>query len=295
MNEKVLLVVNPVAGKGRIKKDIKKIKQNLENSKFYVDIKYTTLENNAEEIVKSNIKDKDIILAVGGDGTLNEIVNGVTKSNKQVKVGFIPLGTTNDFARTLNVPTDKFELSKHILNAKGQKCDTGIFNGKCFNYVSAFGTFTKASYETDRKMKQTIGRLAYLASGTRDFLKEENNYHLRIIADDQIIEDDFSYGSISNSNYIGGFKMFKEDEVNVNDGKFEVLLIKKTKNKAELLKTYTKLINQKRDDNVIYFKTSKLKIETEKSMKWSLDGEMEESNGIVEIKNLEHNINFLTM
>lgn len=120
MNEKVLLVVNPVAGRGKIKRDIKIIKQNLEDSKINVDIKYTTLENNAEKIVEENIKDNDIILAVGGDGTLNEIVNGITKSNKQVKVGFIPLGTTNDFARTLNVPTDKFELSKHISNARGK-------------------------------------------------------------------------------------------------------------------------------------------------------------------------------
>lgn len=295
MKEKILLIVNPVAGKGNTKKDVETMKKNLEASNMIVDIKYTTIQKNAEEIVIENIGDKDIIVAIGGDGTLNEVVNGVTKANKQVRIGFIPVGTTNDFAKTLKLPTDKFTLSKNISKAKKIKCDTGVFNGKCFNYVSAFGTFTKTSYMTDRKMKNRFGRLAYIASGTKDFLEEDDEYHLKIETDDQIIEDDFSYGSISNSNYIGGFKMFKNDEVNLNDGKFEVLLIKKTKNKAELLKTYTKLINQKRDDSVIYLKTSKLKIETDKKMKWSLDGELTESQGNIEIVNLENNINFLTM
>lgn len=296
MNKEILLIVNPVAGNGRAKKDIKKIEENLKESGFNIQTEYTTIENNAEKIVSKKADNKELILAIGGDGTLNEVVNGASKLRKKINVGFIPFGTTNDFARTLKIPTNKFLLSKNITSAKKKSCDTGTFNGKCFNYVSAFGTFAKTSYETNRKMKNYFGRLAYIVNGTRKFLEEEEeSYHLKIEANNQIIEDDFIYGSISNSNYIGGFRMFKNEEVDINDGKFEVLLIKKQKNKAKLLKTYAKLINQKRDNSVIYFKASKIKIETEQKMKWSLDGEIQESQGIIEIKNIEKNIDFLTM
>lgn len=295
MNKEILLIVNPVAGNGKINKDIKKIENNLKESGFNTETEYTSIENNAETIVKNKSDNKELILAIGGDGTLNEVVNGATKLEKKINVGFIPFGTTNDFAKTLKVPTNKFALSKNISNAKKKTCDTGTFNGKYFNYVSAFGTFAKTSYETDRKMKNHFGRLAYIVNGTKNFLEGEEHYHLKIEVNGQIIEDDFTYGSISNSNYIGGFKMFKNEEVDINDGKFEVLLIKKQKNKAKLLKTYTKLINQKRDDNVIYLKASKIKIETNQKMKWSLDGEQQETQGTIEIKNIENNIDFLTM
>ncbi|MBP3463426.1 MAG: diacylglycerol kinase family lipid kinase [Clostridia bacterium] len=295
MNDKILIVANPVAGKGKVKKDVRIIKKNFEDSGYQVITKYTTKNVNAEEIVKSEIDDKDIVVAVGGDGTLNEVVNGVTKSNKKVRIGFIPLGTTNDFARTLKVPTNKYKLSQNIDKTKNIECDTGSFNGKCFNYVSAFGVFAQTSCNTDRKEKNRFGRLAYLRKGTEDFFKINESYHLKITTDNEVIEDDFEYGSISNSKYMGGFQLFKEDEVKVNDGKFEVLLIKKTRNKAALLGTYAKLIMQIRDENVIYLRTSKLNIETTEKIKWSLDGESETSTGPVEIKNLNKNISIITM
>lgn len=295
MENKILLVVNPAAGNGNIEKDIDKIIENFQSSGFKVQTEYTVKEESAENIIERKANDGDIVIAAGGDGTLNEVVNGVTKSKKIVKIGFIPYGTTNDFARTLNIPINKYTLSKEIKNTTETKCDTGEFNGKYFNYVSAFGTFAKTSFATERKMKNRFGRLAYLANGTKDFLEEETNVHLKITTDDQVIEDDFTYGSISNSKYIGGFKMFKNDEVSINDGKFEVLLIKTQKNKAELLKTYASLINQVRDKNVIFLKTSKLKIETDQTMQWSLDGECAETNGEIHINNLNNNINVLTL
>lgn len=295
MKEKVLLIVNPVAGKGNIKKDIKIIEENLVKSDCEVETVYTTIEKNADRIVQEKIKDHTIIIAVGGDGTLNEVVNGVTKSQKNIKIGFIPLGTTNDFARTLKVPTNKYTLSQNINNTKEKECDTGLFNGKYFNYVSAFGIFAETSCSTDRNKKNKFGRLAYLNKGTKDFIEKDETYHLKITTDNQIIEDDFEYGSISNSKYIGGFQLFKDEEVDVDDGKFEVLLIKKTKNKAALLGTYAKLTMQIRDENVLYFKTSKLEIDTTEKIKWSLDGEAEESNGPIKIQNINKNISILTI
>lgn len=295
MKEKVLLVINPVAGKGNIQKDIKIIEENLIKCDCEVKSIYTTIEENAEKIVQKNIQDNTIIIAVGGDGTLNEVVNGVTKSEKNIKIGFIPLGTTNDFARTLKVPINKYALSQNINNTKEKACDTGSFNGKYFNYVSAFGIFAETSCSTDRDKKNKFGRLAYLNKGTKDFLEKDETYHLKITTDDRVIEDDFEYGSISNSKYIGGFQLFKDHEVDVDDGKFEVLLIKKTKNKAALLGTYAKLTMQIRDENVLYFRTSKLEIDTNEKIKWSLDGEAEESTGPIKIENINKNISILTM
>lgn len=295
MEKKILLVVNPVAGKGTVSKDINQIKENFEMSGFEVETKLTTPENSAEKIVENPNSQEDIIVAIGGDGTLNEVVNGITKSKKDVKLGFIPFGTTNDFARTLKIPTDRFFLSKNINNLKYKKCDTGRFNEKYFNYVSAFGVFAKTSFSTSRKEKNKFGRLAYIRTGTKNFIETEQAYHLKVTLDGEVIEGDFEYGSISNSKYIGGFQLFKEDEININDGEFEVILIKKTKNKAELLRTYTKLAMQVRDDNVIYTKARNITIQSDKKMVWSLDGEEVLSGDKIEINNLKNNISILTL
>ena len=144
MEKKVLLIVNPVAGLGNIKKDINKIINNFENLGYKTEIEYTTLEKNGESIVQEKVNDGEIVVAVGGDGTLNEVVNGVLKNGKKVKMGFI------------------FLFSKEINNTIEKTCDIGKFNEKYFNYVSAFGTFAKTSFSTQRKLKNRFGRLAYL-------------------------------------------------------------------------------------------------------------------------------------
>lgn len=182
MENKILLVVNPVAGNGTIGKDIDQIIENFKDSGFQVETEYTTLENGAERIVEEKAVDGKIVVAVGGDGTLNEVVNGVTKAHKNVKMGFIPFGTTNDFARSLNIPTDKYLLSKEINNTIEKKCDTGKFNNTYFNYVSAFGTFAKTSFTTERKLKNRYGWLAYLSQRNEGFYRRrkqcsfKNNY-----------------------------------------------------------------------------------------------------------------------
>lgn len=296
MEKKILLVVNPVAGKGTASKDLNQIKENFEMSGFEVETKITTPEHSAEKIVANPNSTEDIIVAVGGDGTLNEVVNGITKSNKDVKLGFIPYGTTNDFARTLNIPTDRFFLSKNINDFNYTKCDTGKFNEKYFNYVSAFGVFAETSFSTSRKEKNKFGRLAYIKTGTKNFIEtNEQAYHLKVTLDNEEIEGEFEYGSVSNSKYIGGFQLFKENEIDIDDGEFEVILIKKTKNKAELLRTYTKLAMQVRDENVIYAKSKNITIQSDQEMVWSLDGEEVVSGNRVEINNLKNNISILTL
>ena len=293
--KRMLFIYNPNAGTGRLKPKLAEVLDIFTKGGYEVTAYPTQKRYDAVEKIQESGNKYDLIVCSGGDGTLDETVTGMQLCDCKVPLGYIPAGTTNDFARTLKVPTNKYKLSQNIDKTKNIECDTGSFNGKCFNYVSAFGVFAQTSCNTDRKEKNRFGRLAYLRKGTEDFFKINESYHLKITTDNEVIEDDFEYGSISNSKYMGGFQLFKEDEVKVNDGKFEVLLIKKTRNKAALLGTYAKLIMQIRDENVIYLRTSKLNIETTEKIKWSLDGEAETSTGPVEIKNLNKNISIITM
>lgn len=295
MKKEILLIVNPCSGKGKVNKYVPEICDNLEKQGYELEVIYTSETNNGEKIIENYIRYIDAVVVCGGDGTLNEVINGIIKSNKKIDVSFIPFGTTNDFARTLKIPTDRFFLSKNINDFKYKKCDTGKFNEKYFNYVSAFGVFAETSFSTSRKEKNKFGRLAYIRTGTKNFIETEQAYHLKVTLDGEVIEGDFEYGSISNSKYIGGFQLFKEDEININDGEFEVILIKKTKNKAELLRTYTKLAMQVRDDNVIYKKAKNITIQSDKKMVWSLDGEEVLSGNKIEINNLKNNISILTL
>lgn len=169
MEKKILLIVNPVAGNGHIEKDINKIIGNFQKSGYEVEVQFTTENHSAEKIVEDKAINGEIIVAVGGDGTLNEVVNGILKNDKSVNLGFIPFGTTNDFARSLNIPTDKYILSKHINSTVVKKCDIGLFNNTFFNYVSAFGTFAKTSFSTKRELKNKFGRLAYLSKRHKRF------------------------------------------------------------------------------------------------------------------------------
>ena len=162
---KVLIIVNPVSGKKKRDKYYNKIKSNLENLGYEVKIEFTTKENNARVIIENYREDYDIVIACGGDGTLNEITQGLHNLNKSVPIGFIPCGTTNDYARSLKIPFNKQQLSKNIKNYVEKQIDLGIFNNRTFNYVATFGVFSKTSYNVSRKLKNALGRFAYIISG----------------------------------------------------------------------------------------------------------------------------------
>lgn len=153
-----------------------------------------------------------------GDGTLNELINGVMKLDEKPKISFIPLGTMNDFARTIRMSTNKLFLSKNISDARIISSDIGMFNNTYFNYVAAFGAFTPVPYVTPHKLKKVIGKFAYFVVATI-YLNKIKSYKMKLEVDDKIIEDEFIYGSISNSKSIGGFEWFKRRGVKINDRK----------------------------------------------------------------------------
>lgn len=289
----MLLITNPASGKGTIKKDLYKIIKNFKKLKFKVDLKYTDINYNASQIVMNYNKDCDVIIVLGGDGTLNEVVTGLTKSNKKIKVGFIPIGTTNDFAKSLKIKKNRIELSRTILDKNIKDCDTGKINDKYFNYVAAFGVFTETSYATSREQKRKFGRFAYIFNGIRELFKIRK-HKAKIYVDDRVITDDFIYGGISNSKSIAGFDIYGKDEVDMSDGKFEAMFIRMPKSFFRKIKLgFDLLFRNRKNSDIICFKVSKIIIEVEEPVNWTMDGEFAGKYSIVKIENLPKNMAFL--
>ena len=289
MSIQVLAIVNPTSGKGDIINYIDEIKQNMEKQNMEVDLQLTKKEYNAKSIVENSVDGKDLLLICGGDGTLNEAVTAVIEKNIQdITIAYIPLGTTNDLARTLDMPIKDISITERLLQSKAKVIDVGKFNNdKYFCYVAAFGVMTDVSYKTSQKAKNKYGRLAYYMKAFKQIFRIKE-YKVKIKFDDEELEGNFVYGGISNSESIAGFKWFNKNDINLEDGKFECLFIRKPKK----LTGYIRLLSDfRRKDYMInrdfvYFKANHISIETEEKLPWTIDGENAGETKFVDIQNL---------
>ncbi len=285
--QKVLLIVNPKAGKAKSKKYIENILINLRNLGYKVDLEITTIERNAQKIIEEHkLEDDEILIIWGGDGTLNETLRGLQSSEQNAKIAFIPKGTTNDFGHSLRVPFDGLAVSKNINNYIKKEIDMGTIDDLPFNYVVSFGLFSKASYQTSRKWKNRVGKPAYYINGFKELFNFKP-YKVKItLDDDQVIEDEFIYGSVSNSKYMGGFPVFRKQIVNLNDGKFEVLLAKKPKNFFSTITVVLKILTGNLNDaHITFLQASNVKAEFPYQMDLAVDGEYGGKREKIEIKN----------
>ena len=273
MSQKVLMIVNPKAGKAKSKKYIENILINLKNCGCDVDLEITTEERNATKIIEEHKLKNEKLIVWGGDGTLNETLRGLKNSNQEAEIAFIPKGTTNDFGHSLKVSFDELAVSKNINSYKVKEIDMGTIDGQPFNYVVSFGLFSKASFSTSGKWKNRIGKAAYYLNGFKEIFKIKQ-HKIKLILEDKTIEDEFIYGSISNSRYMGGFPVYRKQNVNLDDGELEVLLAKKPKNifttAIVVIKILTGNLN---DEHITFFKTSNLKVKFPYEMDLSVDGE----------------------
>ena len=274
--QKILMIVNPKAGKAKSKKYIENILINLRNSGCTVDLEITTPERNATKIIEEyNLKGKKLIVW-GGDGTLNETLRGLKNSEQEAEIAFIPKGTTNDFGHSLNVSFDELAVSKHINNYIVKDIDMGTIDDEPFNYVVSFGLFSKASYQTSRKWKNRVGKPAYYINGFKELFDIKAKTHkIKMTVDGEVIEDEFIYGSVSNSRYMGGFPVFRKEIVNLNDGKFEVLLAKRPKNIFSTFALVIKMLTGNiKDEHITFIQGSKIEVEfPEEEVDLSIDGE----------------------
>lgn len=293
MKKKLLFVYNPHAGKGNIKNKLSDILEVFANADYEVTIHPTRCKNDGREIVKESAKEYDLIVCSGGDGTLNEVTDGLMLCEVKPHVGYIPAGTTNDFASGLSIPKNMVKAAHTVVEGEDYPYDIGSLNEDFFTYSAAFGAFTDVSYDTPQASKNILGRLAYLLEGAKR-IPSIKSYHLIVEYEDHVIEDDFIFGMITNSTSIGGFKGLSGKEVVLDDGLFEVALIKMPQNAIDLQLIISSLVLREPNSKYIYsFHAKELHIISEENLPWALDGEYGGEYTDMIIKNHKQAITFI--
>ena len=282
---KMLFVYNPISGKGKIKEHLNDIINLFNQAKYRITIYATQGVRDAYEIVKNReLQTYDVVVCSGGDGTFAEVVAGMMDCEEKLPVGYIPLGTTNDFAKTLNISFDVNQAVQDIVHGKVIDVDNGYFNDRIFVYIAAFGLFTEVSYQTDQNLKNSLGYLAYILEGFKS-LSSIRAYKMKVIADNDVFEGEYIYGMITNSKSVAGMDALLPENVALDDGLFEVTLIEYPKNIVELNEILHAVLGKKENQHIHKFKTSSLEIESEQDVSWTLDGEVGGIHRNVQIRN----------
>lgn len=292
MSKQLLFLINPKAGKSEIRADALDIIDLFVRAGWKVVVHTTQRSGEIPEYLQAEAGNYELIVLSGGDGTLNETVSGLLASGERIPVGYIPAGTTNDFATSLGLPKNSLEAAQIIIEGQRFPCDVGAFNQAYFVYVAAFGAFTEVSYSTPQQYKNVLGRAAYILEGIRH-LADIKTYPLALTHDGETLYGDFVFGMISNSTSVGGFKMNKID-VSMNDGYLEVLLVKLPRNPAEFQGAISALLRGEFNHPCLYgFRTNALKIHAAEPLSWTLDGEYGGTVQDVSVKVIEHAIQIM--
>ena len=291
--KKLLFVFNRYAGKGQITLKLAEIIDIFVKGGFEVTAYPTQSHRDAFRKVRHMDDEYDMVVCSGGDGTLDETVAGMMSREPERRrpVGYIPAGSTNDFANSLGISTNMLDAAETVVDGAAFQCDVGHFNGKNFVYIAAFGLFTDVSYETKQELKNVLGHLAYVLEGAKSLFNIPS-YRLKVTHDGEVIEDEFIFGMVTNSKSVGGFRSIIGRNVVFDDGEFEVTLIKVPKNPLALNEIIAALLNEQIDTKYMYtFKARELRVESEgKEIPWTLDGEYGGSHEIVDIHNGEREL-----
>lgn len=283
--KKVLFIYNPHAGKGILKTKLSDVLDIIAKAGYEITVYPTQCYKDAYYKVAGFEDEYDRVICSGGDGTLDEVVTGMMERKRKIPIGYIPTGTTNDFANSLHIPKDLLQAADIAVNGEKFACDIGDFNRDIFVYIAAFGLFTDVSYLTNQELKNVLGHLAYLLEGaTRLF--DIPSHHMIIKHDGITIEDDFCYGMVTNSKSVGGFRHMVDKNVKFDDGKFEVTLIKSPKSPLALQEIVRALVTNQVNPKYMYaFKTNKITFESVEEVAWTLDGEFGGQHDYVKVKN----------
>ena len=279
-----LMIINPCSGKLKSKTCLFDILSEFCKENYLITSQITQKRNHATSIVKNLVRKKtELIICCGGDGTLNEVITGVMQLDRKVPIGYIPTGSTNDFANSISIPLDPAKAAKNIINGENRFIDIGIFNGKYFSYIASFGAFSSVSYTAPQASKNIFGHTAYVLERIKD-IGSIRPIKIAYEINGEKKEGEYIFGCVANTFSIGGMLKLSDDVVNMNDGLFEVLLIKAPKNVTDLHKEIRGLINSDFSDEVFeFFKIDKITFEMPKEIDWSLDGEYAKGEEKVEI------------
>jgi YegS/Rv2252/BmrU family lipid kinase len=283
---KLLFLVNPNAGQRRVNKSLTDIIGIFNEGGYEVTVFLTNGPGSGTQIVQERAADYDLVVCAGGDGTLNETITGVLRAGADCPVGYIPCGSTNDFASTLKLSTDVVQAAKDIMMGAPVEYDVGRWGDRYFVYIASFGAFTRVSYSTPQNLKNALGHLAYVLSGIQE-LPQIRNIPMALELDGQVLDGEYLFGAVSNSTSVGGVFTLDASQVDLRDGKFEVILVRMPRDMAELTQCATALQNHTYDCAAITFRSaSRLRVHQDPALLWTLDGERAEGADVVEIENL---------
>lgn len=269
----MLFIYNLKAGKAQMRTKLADVLDVFAKEGYEITVHPTQAKDDARYTIAHREPDYDLVVCSGGDGTLDEVVTGMMESGFTTPIGYIPSGSTNDFAGSLSLPKNIMHAAELAVKGKNYPCDVGAFNDDIFVYIAAFGLFTEVSYGTDQEMKNLLGHMAYLLEGMKS-LSNIRSYQMKISYEDVVIEEDFIFGMITNSVSVGGFKGITGKNVKMDDGVFEVTLIRRPKNPVELNNIMASLLNRNIDSDAMYcFRTGKVTLESLDEVAWTLDGE----------------------
>ena len=290
----MLFIMNPFAGMRKANRQLADIVSVFNRADYETSVYMTACQGDAGRIARERAADVDVIVCAGGDGTFNETINGVLESGVDIPIGYFPCGSTNDFASSLHLPANPVKAAELIVSGSPKRYDVGKFGERYFSYVASFGAFTKASYATPQNVKNALGHTAYLLEGIQE-ISQLKPSHVRIELDDRVIEDNFLFGAISNSTSVGGILTLDPKQVDMTDGKFELLLVRAPKDILEVSECVIALQKQQYNCAMITFlSTPKLTVYTSAKMPWTLDGERENGHEKIHVENIHGAIQIIT-
>ena len=283
--KKMLFIMNPFAGQKRANRQLSDLLLLFTKAGYDVITHMTTGPGSASEAAERLAGEVDLIVCCGGDGTFYETVSGLLKSGRDVNLGYIPAGSTNDFAASLKLSSNILQAAQDILEGEPVPYDVGKFGDRYFSYVASFGAFTRASYATPQSVKNALGHTAYVLEGIQE-LSQIRKEHIRMEMDGEVVEDDFLFGAICNSTSVGGILTLDPKQVDMADGLLEILLVRAPRNLAEISECLQALQSQEYNCAMITFRSAHhVTVYADPEMPWTLDGEREEGHTQVDVDN----------
>ena len=283
--KKMLFIMNPFSGQKRANKFLPDILLLYSQAGYDVTVHMTTARGSAREAVLRLGQGMDLVVCCGGDGTFNETVQGLLEAGLQIPIGYIPAGSTNDFAASLKLPSNVMQAARVVIEGEPVSYDVGKFGDRYFSYTASFGAFTRASYATPQSIKNALGHTAYLLEGIQE-LSQIRKEHVRMELDGRVVEDDFLFGAICNSTSLGGILTLDPKRVDMADGLLEILLVRAPQNLTEISECIQAVQNQTFNCAMITFcSTQSVRVYADPGMPWTLDGEREEGHEQVTVEN----------
>lgn len=292
--KKMLFIVNPKSGREQIRSKLLEVLDLFSAAGYEIQIHITQRQKDAAEAAARWGQEKDLVVCSGGDGTLNEVISGMMELPRAPLLGYIPSGSTNDYASSLEIPKQTMDAARNVLEGQPFPIDVGKFcKDRYFVYIAAFGAFTEISYQTSQDKKNLLGHQAYMLEGVKG-LGALKSHRMKVEWDGNVLDEEFIFGMVTNTISVGGFKGLVTQSVALNDGEFEVLLIRNPRTPRDLSNIISYMfLKEEPNDYVFKFRAGHIRITSEEPVDWVLDGEFGGSRLEVEVENLKERIQIL--